>query len=102
MSRFEKLVRKFLLIQNGITIEDVRRLLTEFNYIERRNPGSECVFHKKGSFPINVPTVKGRTVKSRYVKIIVKILELEEWFEQKEGSQGTTNTEGRPQEHQSN
>lgn len=85
MSALERLVRKFLFKQNGITIEDVRRLLECFDYTERKKPGSECIFHKKGSFPINVPTVKGRYVKKRYVKRVVSILELEEYLENFKG-----------------
>ena len=81
MSSIRKLVGKFLSNQNAIEINDVRRLLNLFEYEERRKPGSECIFHKKGAYPINVPTVQGRHVKSIYVKRIVKLLSLEEWYE---------------------
>ena len=85
MSGLVKLVNKFLVQQNSITIQEVRRLLEEFGYSERKKPGSECTFHKKGSYPINVPTVKGRAVKSCYIKRLVRILELEVWYEQHKG-----------------
>ena len=85
MSSTEKLVQKFLSRQNAITIADVRRLMTTFGYEEKKKHGSECVFHKTGSLPFNVPTVKGRTVKSRYVKQLVKFLNLEEWYEENKG-----------------
>ena len=81
MSSFEKLIERFVYNQNNITINDVRRLLNDFGYTEKKKPGSECTFHKKGSNPINVPTVKGRYVKKFYVKRIVEILELEEYLE---------------------
>ena len=82
MSSVRKLVGKFLFEQKTIEISDVRRLLVDlFGYEERGNPGSECIFHKKGAYPINVPTVHGRHVKSPYVKRIVKLLSLEEWYE---------------------
>jgi hypothetical protein len=77
----EKLVEKFLFEPETVDIDDIRRLLEAFNYKEKRKPGSECVFHRKGSYPINVPTVKGRHVKSPYVKRITEILNLEEWYE---------------------
>lgn len=77
----EKLVKKFLFEPETVDIGDVRRLLEAFNYKEKRKPGSECIFHRKGSYPINVPTVKGRHVKSPYVKRITEILNLEEWYE---------------------
>lgn len=82
MSSIDKLVAKFLFQQNKVDISDVRRLLDIFGFEERRNPGSECIFHKKGSYPINVPTVKGRNVKSKYVKRLIKFLELEEWYDE--------------------
>lgn len=81
MSGTAKLVERFLFEQNGIDIDDVRRLLDFFGYKERSKPGSECIFHKKGAYPINVPTVRGRHVKSPYVKRIVRLLFLEEWYE---------------------
>lgn len=81
-----KLVEKFLFETETISsINDVRRLLELFDYKERRNPGSECIFHKKGAYPINVPTVGGRRVKSVYVKRIIRLLSLEEWYERNKG-----------------
>lgn len=81
MSGSVKLVRKFVDEPHRISIDDVRRLLDDFGYTERKKPGSEYIFHKKGCYPINVPTVKGRYVKTFYVKRIVKILELEEYLD---------------------
>ena len=85
MSSFIKLVRKFVYKQNEITINDVRRLANGFDYTEKKKPGSECTFHKKGSYPLNAPTVKGRYVKREYVKRIMRILELEEYLEGHKG-----------------
>jgi len=85
MSHISKLVAKFLFQQNSVDINDVRRLLDTFGYEEKKSPGSECIFHKKGCYPINVPTVKGKVVKSRYIKRLIKFLELEEWYEENEG-----------------
>ena len=76
-----KLVERFLFEQKAIDIGDVRRLLEFFGYKEKGNPGSECIFHKKGAYPITVPTVHGRHVKSPYVRLIVRRLSLEEWYE---------------------
>ena len=85
MSSFEKLIERFVYNQNNITINNVRRLLNDFGYTEKKKPGSECTFHKRGSYPVNVPTVKGRHVKKAYVKGIVKILGLEEYLEEHQG-----------------
>lgn len=81
MSRIIKLVRRFLYEPNKIDIDDVRRLLDFFEYKERSKPGSEYIFHKKGAYPITVPIVKGRHVKSPYVKRLARLLFLEEWYE---------------------
>lgn len=75
-----KLVRRFLYEPNTIDIDDVRRLLDAFGYRETRK-GSEYIFHKKGAYPITVPTVKGRHVKSPYIKRLARLLFLEEWYE---------------------
>lgn len=85
MASLEKLVRKFLCQPNAITVKDIERLLAAFGYEEKKKPGSERVFHKKGSYPINVPTVSGKAVKSRYIKRMVKSLNLEEWIEGTKG-----------------
>ena len=78
MSSFEKLVRKLLsMMLGGFSLV----LVTQSG----KNPGSECIFHRKGSYPINVPTIRGRYVKTPYVKRIVKIIELEEYLESFEG-----------------
>ena len=82
MSALSKLVWKFINQPNNIEIDEVRRLLETFGYKEKRKPGSECTFHKPGCYPINVPTVKGRKVKNQYIKRLVKILNLEDWFEE--------------------
>ena len=100
MTSIEKLIEKFVYYPEKIkSINDVRRVLDYFGYSERRKRGSECLFHKKGASAINVPTIGGRGVKSVYVKIIVRTLNLEEWIEQKKGEQRTKNSEGRPQDH---
>ena len=86
MSSLDKLVEKFVYRPETITnIGEVRRLLQAFGYQEKKKPGSECLFHKEKVTPINVPTVKGRKVKSFYVKRITRILELEEWLEHQKG-----------------
>ena len=81
MSSLDKLVRKFICQPNTITIKDIERLLEAFGYEEKKKPGSERVFHKKEAYPITVPTVSGRAVKSRYIRRMVKLLNLEEWIE---------------------
>jgi hypothetical protein len=103
MSGLEKLVEKFVKKPETVTsISQVRRLLKAFGYLEGRNPGSECIFHKKGSHPINVPTIKGRGVKSFYVKKITKYLNLEEWLELQKGERRNENGEEGRKKHKRN
>ena len=86
MSSLQKLVEKFVYKpETVITTGEVRRLLEAFGYGEKKKRRSECLFHKKGATVINVPTVKGRGVKSIYVKRLTKILNLEEWIEEHKG-----------------
>ena len=85
MSRFAKLIEKFVYKQNKITISDVRRLADSFGYTEKKKPGSEYTFHRMGSYPFTAPTVKGRYVKREYVKRIVSILGLEGYLEDSKG-----------------
>ncbi len=86
MSSLQKLVEKFVYKPETVTtIGEVRRLLEAFGYGEKKKRGSECIFHKEGASAINVPTVKGRGVKSFYVKRIAKFLNLEEWLELQKG-----------------
>jgi predicted RNA binding protein YcfA (HicA-like mRNA interferase family) len=67
VSRREKLIDRFLHRPETIGISEIRQLLTDMGYEERSNPGSHCVFHKKGAYPICVPTVEGDKVKRFYV-----------------------------------
>lgn len=85
MSKFTKLLKKFVYKQNAITISDVRRLADSFGYTEKKKPGSEYTFHRTGSYPFTAPTVKGRYVKREYVKRIARILGLEEYLENSKG-----------------
>jgi predicted RNA binding protein YcfA (HicA-like mRNA interferase family) len=89
VSALDRLIEAFVCRPESVTIADVRRLLSSFGYQEKKKPGSECVFHKKGSYPINVPTLKGRKVKKQYIKLIVQKLDLEDLYER-----GTRNEEG--------
>lgn len=82
MDNLRKLVEKFVNEPNNITPAECCRLLEILGYEEKKKPGSERVFHKKGSIAINVPTPKkSKFVKSPYIKRITALLELEEYLE---------------------
>lgn len=82
----EKLVKRILQRHKDITFQEVRNLLEAFGYHERTLHGKHPVFVKPGHPPITVPTVKGRHVKWPYIRKIVELLRLEEWYEEREGA----------------
>lgn len=87
MGQLEKLVEQFLREPAEVSFDDVVALLKAFGYIERKSSGgSHRVFAKRGYPPIIVPTVKGRKVKRVYIKRIIDILGLEEWYEEHRGA----------------
>lgn len=82
MSAFTDLVEKFINEPERITPGDCGRLLGFLGYSQKKNPGSERIYHKKGCSAINVPTPKhGRFVNPIYVKRIIRLLELEDYLE---------------------
>jgi predicted RNA binding protein YcfA (HicA-like mRNA interferase family) len=82
MSKLEKLVALFLREPPDISVEEVISVLKEFGYSERSVVGSHHTFVKLGARPITVPTTNGRRVKKVYIKRIIELLGLEEWYEQ--------------------
>jgi len=87
MSGFLKLVEKFVNEPDKVTPDECCRLLDILGYTEKKKPGSERVFHKKGSSAINVPTPKkSKFVKSPYIKRITELLGLEDYLENEEGN----------------
>lgn len=87
MSSSEKLIKRFLDEPEKITADECARLLEFLGYEEKKKSGSERTFHKKGSYPINVPTPKkSKYVKSPYIKRIIKMLGLEVYRESDERS----------------
>ncbi len=81
MSQLKKLVARFLNEPADVAFEEVATLLEAFGYTRR--PGKKHhVFVKARSYPITVPTVKGRRVKRAYVRMIVDMLRLREWYEE--------------------
>ncbi len=83
MSRLKKLVAKILQNPKHVSFEDLDKILREFGY-ERRQPGkgsSHYVYRKKDCKPITVPKKKP-FVKEYYVKKVIDLLELEDWYEE--------------------
>ena len=84
MPDIEKLIEKCLFTPEAITdIEDVEAIFQYFGY-KYRTIGSHYVFHKANSNSVTIPTVKGRHVKRQYIRVAVRALELEVWYERRE------------------
>lgn len=84
MSRTAKLVKSFLSNPPEASFSDVEYLLRAFEFEEVRSSGSHHIFrHKDGRMQI-VPKKHGQKVKGAYIKQIVKLLRLEEWYDQEE------------------
>lgn len=78
--RLVKLVENILGNPKTVSFNEIQRLLEGFGY-ECRQPrgGSHFTFRKAGANPITVP--RNKPVKEIYVKNIIRLLELESWYE---------------------
>lgn len=79
--RRRKLVERILRNPKDVSFEEVRQVLEAFDY-ECRQPsggGSHYTFRKPGTNPITVP--KNKPVKEVYIKNIIRLLDLENWYE---------------------
>jgi predicted RNA binding protein YcfA (HicA-like mRNA interferase family) len=78
MSRLEKLIQQFLRQPPEVRFDDVRYLLEEFGFEEKRSKGSHHTFRNAAGLKITVPKKGGKTVKGVYVQQIVRLLNLED------------------------
>jgi len=79
MSGEKSLIDKFHNEPTHITIEDCVTLLTDFGYQLKKGSGSHRIFHKKNARAITIVAPHGtKYVKSTYIKIIIRLLGLEE------------------------
>ncbi|MFA5480362.1 MAG: type II toxin-antitoxin system HicA family toxin [Candidatus Muiribacteriota bacterium] len=79
-SKLKKLIRKFIESPNNIVFKEIEKLLQAFGYEKAKQGGSHNVFRKNGCNPITVPDNK-KPVKTVYIKEIIKILNLEDFYE---------------------
>ena len=74
----DKLINKFLTDKNHITMADCEKLLASNGYELRKASGSHQGYFRKGGQPIIIPRPHGsKYVKIEYVKLIIKVLNLE-------------------------
>lgn len=82
MSKLEKLVASLLNDAGDYSYSDTKKVLSNFGFKEIRSKGSHHTFrHEDGRTQI-VPLKHGKRVKKFYIKEIVNLLALEEWYEQ--------------------
>ncbi|PZO60323.1 MAG: hypothetical protein DCF15_02195 [Phormidesmis priestleyi] len=86
MSKLTKLVTSLLNDAADYPFTDIEKVLIAFGYQEVRARGSHHMFrHPDGRGIPAIPKKGGKRVKKTYVKRIVQILELKEWYEQQKG-----------------
>ncbi|MBQ1877116.1 MAG: type II toxin-antitoxin system HicA family toxin [Selenomonas sp.] len=70
MSRFEKLLSRILLLEQGIRYEEIKKILTYYGYEakETRGGSSHVTFRKPGEMPITLP--RHGTIKKGYVEMV--------------------------------
>lgn len=75
-----KLVKLFLSEPVEVRFEEVCALLNAFGFEEVRSKGSHHTFRDPEGRTITVPKKGGQKVKRTYIKEIVSLLNLEEWY----------------------
>ncbi|NJL22676.1 MAG: type II toxin-antitoxin system HicA family toxin [Leptolyngbyaceae cyanobacterium SM1_3_5] len=75
-----KLVERFLSEPPEVRFEEVRSVLEAFGFVEVRSSGSHHTFRNSSGQIIVVPKSGGKMVKRTYVKEIVRLLNLGEWY----------------------
>ncbi|MBQ3692689.1 MAG: type II toxin-antitoxin system HicA family toxin [Clostridia bacterium] len=77
MSKFDKLIRKILLLSKELRFDDIKKVLEYFGYTmcSPRSGSSHYTFRKNGCSPITIP--KHEPIKVVYVKMVKEIVEAE-------------------------
>ena len=81
MSRLCKLIDKLLRLPPEAKFSEVEAVLKEFGWALIRTKGSHRCFRRSDGAMFIVPTIKGRTVKTTYLKRLVENLKLEDYYE---------------------
>ena len=81
-----KIVKTILVNRKHVSFEDMDKLLRAFGYEPKqpRKGSSHFVYRKKGAMPITIP-FKRPFLKEVYVKQVIKLLKLEEFYEKECG-----------------
>jgi hypothetical protein len=80
--RLVKLVEKILRNPKDVDFDDLRRLLEGFGYTCRApSSGSSHYTFRKSGCPHIITVPKDKPVNKTYVKQVIKLLDLEDWYE---------------------
>lgn len=79
MSKWDKLIRRILLLSNDLRFDELRRVLESYGYdmYAPRNGSSHYTFRKPGYMPITIP--KHEPIKRVYVKMVKDVIESEDF-----------------------
>lgn len=79
MSKWDKLIRRILLLSNDLRFDELRRVLESYGYdmYAPQNGSSHYTFRKPGYMPITIP--KHEPIKRVYVKMVKDVIESEDF-----------------------
>jgi predicted RNA binding protein YcfA (HicA-like mRNA interferase family) len=80
VAKFLKLIKSLLKEPPEVEYNDIEKVLEYFGWELRNVRGSHFTYYKEGYMPFVVVKQKNK-VKRGYVRKLIKILELEEWYE---------------------
>ena len=81
MSKRLKRVLRIIKNPKDVTFEDLECVLLEFGFNKGEGSGDHFTFRKEGE-PLIITVPKKHPVKSIYVKQVIKLLDLEAWYEE--------------------
>ena len=84
MAREKKLVQKMLNRPGDMMLEEINRVLTSFGYDLFNQRGSHSTYVNNLGQQIVVVATNGRIVTKNYIKRVVDLLNLEEWYNEQE------------------
>lgn len=87
--KIKKRIENFLKIPSEIKFSDFEKVLNFFGYyLQKKTTGSHEIFIKEGvENPIIIPTVSGTMVKRWYIKMVIKQLSINEWYDENKNNQ---------------
>lgn len=88
--KIKKRIENFLKIPVEIKFSDFEKILNFFGYyLHKKSTGSSHeIFVKEGvDCQITIPRVSGTIVKQRYIKMVIKQLSINEWYDENKDNQ---------------